>query len=228
MTNYKLTIEQDDHHETLEEIRENQIGTLVTTDNRYFAGEEVVDHFFGEYLIEVAREHDDSLDDKLDEYRNGCGEIFYEGHREDLDEIVYDSLEKHKVLVVPVYAYIHSGIALSTGSFSCPWDSGQIGIVVVTQDDLKKLGLEDKTEKEIEGYVKNDIEYINNVLNGNMWYFNVEKIEQCNSCGNEQGEIEDSCGGFVGDDLENTGLLDVVSDYGFTKEQIEKAWEDRF
>ena len=39
---------------------------------------------------------------------------------------------------LPVYAYDHSGIALSCTPFSCRWDSGQVGYIVVTRDQLRK------------------------------------------------------------------------------------------
>ena len=32
-------------------------------------------------------------------------------------------------IVLPVYAYIHGGIAVNTTGFSCPWDSGKVGII---------------------------------------------------------------------------------------------------
>jgi hypothetical protein len=40
---------------------------------------------------------------------------------------------------IPVYAYIHSGIALRAGeSFSDPWDSGCLGLAYVTQQNWKE------------------------------------------------------------------------------------------
>lgn len=32
-------------------------------------------------------------------------------------------------IVLPIYMYDHSGITISTKPFSCPWDSGQVGII---------------------------------------------------------------------------------------------------
>jgi hypothetical protein len=39
---------------------------------------------------------------------------------------------------LPVYMYEHSGIAVSTKPFSCPWDSGQIGFIFVSKEKLRK------------------------------------------------------------------------------------------
>ena len=42
----------------------------------------------------------------------------------DLRDIVED-LDKY--IILPLFLYDHSGITMSTGPFSCPWDSGQVG-----------------------------------------------------------------------------------------------------
>jgi hypothetical protein len=45
------------------------------------------------------------------------------------------------IIALPLYLYDHSGITMSTGSFSCPWDSGQVGFIFITKADaLKEWG----------------------------------------------------------------------------------------
>jgi hypothetical protein len=51
--------------------------------------------------------------------------------------------------VLPLYLYDHSGITISTGAFSCIWDSGQVGWAYITRDRIAKMG--DTTE-----YAEND------------------------------------------------------------------------
>lgn len=46
--------------------------------------------------------------------------------------------------IMPVYAYVHSGVTISTSGFSCPWDSGQFGYAYITKDAQAKHGLKDK------------------------------------------------------------------------------------
>lgn len=41
-------------------------------------------------------------------------------------------------IILPIYAYEHGGITLSTGSFSCPWDSGQVGWIYATKERFIK------------------------------------------------------------------------------------------
>ena len=45
---------------------------------------------------------------------------------------------EHIPLVLPLYLYDHSGITISTGPFSCPWDSGQVGYIYAAKEDIKK------------------------------------------------------------------------------------------
>lgn len=41
--------------------------------------------------------------------------------------------------IEPLYLYDHSGLAISTKPFNCPWDSGQIGFIYVTKQDTRKM-----------------------------------------------------------------------------------------
>jgi hypothetical protein len=41
-------------------------------------------------------------------------------------------------VLMPVYAYVHSGMTISTEPFSCPWDSGQLGFAIVTKQAIRE------------------------------------------------------------------------------------------
>lgn len=41
-------------------------------------------------------------------------------------------------VILPLYLYDHSGITISTGPFSCPWDSGQVGWIYAPKDTFRK------------------------------------------------------------------------------------------
>ncbi len=84
----------------------------------------------------------------------------------------------------PLFAYVHSGVALSLGrggQFSDPWDSGQIGFVLVKKPDFPE------PEKAAESLV----EEWNQYLRGDVWGAVVESPD---------GEQLDSCWGFYGSD----------------------------
>jgi hypothetical protein len=40
-------------------------------------------------------------------------------------------------VMLPVYLYDHSVLAIQTKPFSCPWDSGQVGFIFITEDALR-------------------------------------------------------------------------------------------
>ena len=43
-----------------------------------------------------------------------------------------------KCVVLPVYMYDHSGLAFKTTPFSCPWDSGRVGIIYATYSKIRE------------------------------------------------------------------------------------------
>lgn len=103
---------------------------------------------------------------------------------EECDEYLASLHLKSRVYAMPVYAYIHSGIALSLTPFSCPWDSGMIGWVTV---DMDALELEVGSAKE---EAQRLIEDMNEYLSGEAYGWIIE---------NEDGEHIDSCWGYSGD-----------------------------
>lgn len=41
-------------------------------------------------------------------------------------------------IILPLYLYDHSGLSISTRSFNDPWDSGQVGWIYATPDDIRE------------------------------------------------------------------------------------------
>ena len=85
--------------------------------------------------------------------------------------------------VFPLYAYIHSGVSLSLGEFSCPWDSGQVGWVYVAKEEWR---LQKSARKAAEGLV----ESWNSYLSGEVYGYIIR---------DDEGIDLDSCWGFLGD-----------------------------
>lgn len=112
-------------------------------------------------------------------------------------------------VILPLYMYDHSGITISTTPFSCPWDSGQIGWVYITKEDIRKeYNIKRVTKKYIEKATKiliSEIKVYDDYLRGETYGFVLEK----------DGEEIDSCWGFYGSDFCTNGM----------KEQIEKEYQ---
>ena len=46
--------------------------------------------------------------------------------------------KREDAIYLPVYLYDHSGLAVNTTGFSCPWDSGQIGWIYATKPAIRE------------------------------------------------------------------------------------------
>lgn len=132
---------------------------------------------------------------------------------EDADEEEEPVLDPDIGICLALHAYIHSGVALSHSSFTCPWDSGQIGWHYMTKETLEKEfgGDEDKALECLEAELKVFQAYIE----GDVWGFEIE---------DEDGNHVDSCWGFYGDDLD--GILSYLPEE--LHEQAREAWENRY
>jgi len=111
---------------------------------------------------------------------------------------------------LPLYRYEHSGVAYSTKPFSCRWDSGQVGFVVVTKEKINELGLEGRTQRELEKMVDDEIEVYSQWANGDVVGFTLSKKVKCDCCNHTELEVIDSCNGFYGYDYDKNGLFETI------------------
>ena len=70
--------------------------------------------------------------------------------------------------VYDIYAYIHSGITISTTPFSCPWDSGHAGYAWISNEDAEAY-----TPEQLSKILKEEVELIDNYLAGDCYYFEI-------------------------------------------------------
>jgi hypothetical protein len=125
------------------------------------------------------------------------------------------------ILIQKVYAYSHGGLTISTSPFSCPWDSGTLGFVIITKQDIKQnYGWKvitkkrlDEVSNSLDRIIESEIEVLDNYIQGEVFSFQIQ---------DEAGEIEDSCCGFYGSDIKVNGILDYISneDKSLVLEQI--------
>jgi len=102
------------------------------------------------------------------------------------------------VLIKPLYAYIHGGVTISTEPFSCGWDSGQVGYIYVTRQQIESHGVD---EKEIERILNAEVNTYKQYLCGDVYGFMCYK----------DGKVVDSCGGFYGRNVQTNGMLSHMS-----------------
>jgi len=141
---------------------------------------------------------------------DNLGKILYTSDRYTLGdervstEEIKDILARKDVIVLPVFAYIHSGVALSTAPFSCSWDSGQCGIIYVEREAVLKewsrKRLTKKLTNKIEDILRAEIQTYNEFLSGEVYGYVVKTSIQCGHCGHSEDEELESCWGFYGRD----------------------------
>lgn len=111
---------------------------------------------------------------------------------EELEEIMNSS----ENIVLPVYAYIHSGISLNTSGFSCSWDSGQSGCIYVSKTKAREyFGVKRITARVLNKIIealKSEVDEFNKFINGEVYGYILRD--------DDGGEI-DSCFGFIGEDV---------------------------
>lgn len=141
------------------------------------------------------------------------------GDEHDLNSVdfgTWDDMETHlyekmgACLVLPLYLYDHSGITISTAPFSCPWDSGQIGFIYATKDEMKKdfgkIPISDAM-KAMEKILNSEVELYDLYLCGEVYRYTMFKVQTCD-LGYEHRISMDSCWGFYGSDPEENGIFD--------------------
>jgi len=119
----------------------------------------------------------------------------------------WDEMEEHLIkakdarVILPLYLYDHSGITISTGEFSCRWDSGQVGFIYADREAIlnafgkKRLtkGLVQKAKDILEAEVKIYDQY----LRGEVYGYVINHSERM--------DLNSSCWGYynVSDALED-------------------------
>jgi len=111
---------------------DDNLGTIVSWHRRHHLGDEQPTEDAGEYLINLARRASRKFDRMMDRFetldRSGHDGPVFDKALARVKEEREAVLDRHYARL-PLYLYDHSGITISTGPFSCPFDSGQVGFI---------------------------------------------------------------------------------------------------
>lgn len=185
----------------------DHLGKMVCWHGRYNLGDEQPKEDAGEYLCRMAAEVDagfSKLNDLYDQaIRRGSSRACQRINRR-LSKERERILAEHFV-ILPLYLYDHSGITISTGSFSCPWDSGQVGFIYVPICRLRQLWGDNFPEGHTaqswgRKILESEVDEYDAYLTGDV----VGVIAE-----DEEGEEIDSCWGYFPDEK---GSHDYVVD----------------
>lgn len=107
-----------------------------------------------------------------------------------------DSFEK-KYIALKIYLYDHSGLTISSGPFSCPWDSGLFGMVAVSIEKVKKeYGWKKITaarRRKIESYLQREIDTYDQYLRSEVYGYRITPES-------DESDLLESGWGFFGDE----------------------------
>ena len=140
-----------------------------------------------------------------------------------VDYIMDDLTESHCMTLMepymecmPLRLYDHSGITMSCGAAGWPyndcWDSMQVGwIVLLKEKAISELGADEETWREravacMETSVKTYDQYLTGEIYGYTLY-----VENTDDSGKTEWAEIDSCWGFLGSDVMESGLAENVS-----------------
>lgn len=194
----------------------DMLGTMVCWHRSYNLGHKQPKTDPEEFLQDLVIEADPSIESRIDYWEDGNGYSYLCNEYNAMSEIVREvagriqlivrkELDKHYI-ILPLYLYDHSGLALNTGGFNCPWDSGQIGYIYVSKEAIRKeynwkLITKKRLEK-IESILKNEVKTYHYYLSGAVYGYMIKAPDN--------NEDVDSCWGFLGD-YDESGLMEYAT-----------------
>jgi len=129
------------------------------------------------------------------------GEYQSEHDDEDMTSIeLFQAIEAKDTIISPLYLYDHSGITISMGGFSCPWDSGQVGYIYIDKATIvENWGDTPEAYEKAKKCMEGEVETYDDYLVGSVYGYRILDSE-----GEDTGE---SCYGYYGYDHEKSDLL---------------------
>ena len=207
---YTYKIVRDEDPESPREW--SNLGVMACWHNRYHLGDVQPKVDIQEYLADLIGWDDDKQQAVYDYWftrGSGTYEELHEYAQGKLQERVQEEFDR-QFISLPVHLYDHGSITINTSGYSCPWDSGQLGLIYVSKDKIRQeYGIKQVTKawaEKIRGYLDGEVETYDQYLTGDVWGFQVFEVpEGVNPEELSEEEIEaleevESCFGFFGED----------------------------
>lgn len=98
---------------------------------------------------------------------------------------------------VPLYAYVHSGITISTCSFGNPWDSGCFGVAICTKEQvINAFGNDTDWKRHAKDIIEGEIKTYDKYLTGETYVYSTYLYHK----ETKSWTLKDTCGGFYSND----------------------------
>ena len=174
---YLYQIVRDEYPESPREF--DNLGTMACWHNRYSLGDVQPKCDTQDYLAELIGWDEEKRQAVYDYwFGHGTGtnkELNYHASRK-LKERIQGEFDK-QFISLPIYLYDHGSLTISTGSFSCPWDSGQLGLIYVSKEKVRQeYGIKHVSkawEDKIRGYLDQEVQVYDQYLTGDVWGYRI-------------------------------------------------------
>ena len=179
----------------------SNLGTMVCWHRRYVLGDEQPSESPEEWIRNMSGLDDDQLDDdQLDD------EIALWDLADELLAEKCQNLFDRYYLSLPLYLYDHSGVTMSCAAFSCPLDSGQVGLIYVSKERLRQeysvRAITQAIREKALAVLRAEVEEYDRFLTGDCWGYEIYEMDDdpdMASAGyKDDGYCVDSCWGFLG------------------------------
>ena len=140
---------------------------------------------------------------------------------EEIENLFWDNMEV--IVMLPINIHDHSGITLSTGYFASNWDSGRVGLIFVTKEDLERNGTPNMPDDKIKQILEAEVEEYSDYVNGDMFGYEMVEFEKCPHCNHVASNIIDSCYGYYGFHWNDNGLFETA---GVTEDQLTRVYPE--
>jgi len=159
-----------------------------------------MEHEYKSYTIKI--EQDNSAESPREWDNLGTMVCFHrryslgDKHNFETPKEVQEHIKKTDAIWLPLYLYDHSGITMNTTGFSCPWDSGQVGVIFIEKEKIyKEYNVKRITQKLIDRVKKvliGEVKTFDQFLIGDVHGYVVEDStgNHVNSCWGYYGEEE--------------------------------------
>jgi hypothetical protein len=131
-----------------------------------------------------------------------------------LKDTIFQKAHENAV-ILPIYIYDHSGITIKTTPFQCRWDSGFLGYIYATKEDIREnWGIKRVTQKYLDWAKKileGEVQVTDEYIRGDVYGFNAY-----------YKDADDSCWGFYGDEGKQEAINEAKSFIDYRKNQEKK------
>ena len=189
---YTVTIEPEEYPTNPRDC--DNLGTMSCSHSRYILGDEQIDDAI-DWLQSMIDMSEESLERLAYKHKVPI-------YSETILDLLYDRMDEDYI-IMSLYLYDHSGITMSTTPFACGFDSGRVGFIWISLEQVRQdygvQRISKKLRAKVIDILKSEVETYDMYLRGDVYRYTFT---------DPSGSELDSCGGFYGDDLKTNGMSD--------------------